>query len=313
MSRLRRIALGVLVVGGLGARNLSAQTVTIGYRISYLGNVNPPDVETIVDFVNPANLDGMVTTATFGWSMSPCPAAAKIKFFRPQGRFETFPDYVFIAERGPFGVDQPLRVPGPTVDAPVIQTVSLDPPVPIRQGDVIAITNLTTCGGPVYHLPTVVIDGGVPYSFAVPGDVTGTLPSGQTRSRDRGVFVTATGPSPALALLRGRFAITLDAVDPRTHTAAVGVPTKLGDGAGYFSLPAFTGDPTFPEVTVKMADATSLPALGGQFWFFYAPLTDVEYTLAVRDQVNGTIRTYGNSPGNPGQLCGGVDTSAFPP
>ena len=85
-----------------------------------------------------------------------------------------------------------------------------------------------------------------------------------------------------------------------------------GDIAGYFSLPDFTGDPRFPEVTVKMVDATRSPALGGDFWFFHAPLTDVQYTLTVKDQHTGAVKTYSNSSASPSQLCGGVDTSAFP-
>jgi hypothetical protein len=90
------------------------------------------------------------------------------------------------------------------------------------------------------------------------------------------------------------------------------VPNRLRDGAGYFSLPDFTGDPTFPEVMVKMVDASRVPAFGGDFWFFHAPLTDVQYTLTVKDQKTGAVRTYSNTSGNPGQLCGAADTSAFP-
>lgn len=45
--------------------------------------------------------------------------------------------------------------------------------------------------------------------------------------------------------------------------------------------------------------------------FFRSPLTDVTYTLTVRDQFTGATRAYTNGPGSPGQLCGGVDTSAF--
>jgi hypothetical protein len=87
-----------------------------------------------------------------------------------------------------------------------------------------------------------------------------------------------------------------------------------GDRVGYFSLPAFTGDPAFPEVVLKMADATGAPApFGGSFWVFHAPLTDVGYTLTITDQMRGTVRVYTNTPSSPGQLCGGVDTSAFPP
>jgi len=93
---------------------------------------------------------------------------------------------------------------------------------------------------------------------------------------------------------------------------AAGVPNPLGSSAGFFSLPDFTGDPTFPEVTVKMVDATGSPALGGDFWFFHAPLTDVQYTLTVEDRTTGAVKTYSNGSSSSGQLCGGVDTSAFP-
>ncbi len=63
-----------------------------------------------------------------------------------------------------------------------------------------------------------------------------------------------------------------------------------------------------------MADATvSEPPFGGSIWFFYAPLTDVKYTLTVFDQLRGGApRSYSNVSGGPGELCGGADTEAFP-
>ena len=87
----------------------------------------------------------------------------------------------------------------------------------------------------------------------------------------------------------------------------------LTTSAGYFSLPDFTGDSTFPEVMVKMVDATGAPDVGGDFWFFQAPLTDVSYSITVTDQRIGAVRTYTSSSASPGQLCGGVDTNAFRP
>jgi hypothetical protein len=101
-------------------------------------------------------------------------------------------------------------------------------------------------------------------------------------------------------------------MNPRNGAVTFGVPNPLGDSAGYFSLPDFTGDPTFPEIMVKMVDATGSPALGGDFWFFHSPLTDVQYTLTVTDQATLAVRTYTNTSGSPGQLCGAADTSAFP-
>jgi hypothetical protein len=112
-----------------------------------------------------------------------------------------------------------------------------------------------------------------------------------------------------LSLLGGRFRATLSATDPRTGRIAEGQAIPRADGFGYFSLPAFTGNPSFPEVLVKMTDATALP--GGRFWVFHTGLTDVEYNLTVTDQVTGAVRTYRRNAPARSELCGQADTSAF--
>jgi hypothetical protein len=94
-------------------------------------------------------------------------------------------------------------------------------------------------------------------------------------------------------------------LDGRPAEALSGFPLAI-------SLPDFTGDPTFPEVMIKMVDARASPALGGDFWFFHAPLTDVQYTIMVTDTFTGAVKTYTNDSVNPGQLWGEADTSAFP-
>lgn len=307
MSRIPRRAL-LLSLAFLPALSM-AQPVVVGQRLIVGPSVNPPGVETEVDLYSPANLIGQLTQATFGWSHGPCPAAVKIKFFRPappNGNPFTF--FSFIAERGPFDVSQPTSTP-----PVVIQTVTLDPPVSVLPGDLIAITNLTQCGGPLFNSQ---FQGGIPpapsSSFAVPGDATGEIQQPSTSTFSPGVLVVATGDVPGLLLL-ARFQITLDATDPRTGRVTTGTPNAISTTAGYFSLPEFTGDPTFPEVTVKMVDATRT-ALDGTFWFFHAPLTDVQYTLTVKDLTSGVSRTYASpSSSPPDQLCGGVDTSAFLP
>jgi hypothetical protein len=287
-----------------------AQTLSIGIGLVYAGNDSRQGIRTILDTEATANLDGQLTTAVFEWSASPCPAAVKIKIFRPSASLFfldfTLPDsFSFVAERGPFDVTAPVL--GGTY---AFQVVTLSPPVDVQAGDVIAITRLTTCGGPVFQEPPRPFfccpPGG---SFSVPGDVTSSVSN--PRSFDPWVGISATGNTTEFGLLRGRFVTSLVATDPRTGVTSQGVPNALHDGAGFFSLPAFTGDPRFPEVMVKMVDATGSPALGGDFWFFHAPLTDVQYTLTVKDQTTGVIRTYSNTSGSPAQLCGGVDTSAF--
>jgi hypothetical protein len=112
-----------------------------------------------------------------------------------------------------------------------------------------------------------------------------------------------------LSLLGGRFRATIRATDPRTGRIAEGAAIPRADGFGYFSLPGFTGDPSFPEVFVKMVDGRAQP--GNSFWVFHTGLTDVAYTLTVTDQVTGAVRTYVRSAADGTRLCGSADTTAF--
>jgi hypothetical protein len=245
----------------------------------------------VIDLDFGATADGQLNIATFVWTVAPCPAAVKIKFFRPDGPTVRYRD-----ERGPFDV---------VLSA---QTVSLSPPVSINRGDLIGITSLTSCGAPTIHNG----NRGSGY-FVAGGDLKQDVTPPAFLPPPTGQVNVLASNAPALSLLNGRFAVTLVATNPRTARQTTGTSILGSDRFGSFSLPEFTGDPTFPEVIVKMADATALaPPLGGSFWFFYSSLTDVQYTLTVTDQVSGKTRTYSNTPGGPGQLCGGADTSAFP-
>ncbi len=132
-----------------------------------------------------------------------------------------------------------------------------------------------------------------------------------------GVFSYTVAPpcTPAanqLCLIDGGFRVTLEATDPRTGRTGVGQAIPQGNRHGAFSLPSFTGDPTFPEVVVKMLDATGVPPpLGGFFWLFHTGLTDLQYTLTVTDMLTGAVKTYQNDRSDPGKLCGAADTAAF--
>jgi photosystem II stability/assembly factor-like uncharacterized protein len=136
-----------------------------------------------------------------------------------------------------------------------------------------------------------------------------TNEDGAASSNEPGARLAASSGAE-LALLNGRFRAFLRATDPRTGRIGEGAALSRADGFGYFSLPAFTGDPSFPEVFVKMTDATGLA--GGGFWVFHTGLTDVGYTLTVTDTATGAVKTYRReAPTGPG-LCGQADTSAFP-
>jgi hypothetical protein len=111
-----------------------------------------------------------------------------------------------------------------------------------------------------------------------------------------------------LELLSGRFRVTVAAIDPWTGDPVAGVAIPQSDHFGYFSLPALTGDATFPEVFVKMLDATWLPDGDGDFWVFESGLTSLPYTLTVTDIATGASRTYRNEPVDPARLCGSADT-----
>jgi photosystem II stability/assembly factor-like uncharacterized protein len=116
-------------------------------------------------------------------------------------------------------------------------------------------------------------------------------------------------PDPGTLVLDAAhpFTITLTATDQRTGRTGPGVPTQVNDLWGYFSLPAITNNPNNPEVFVKMLDGT---ALNGSYWFFYGGLTDLEYTLTVKEDATGLTKTYTKPAGSE---CGGSDTAAFGP
>ncbi|MEO8430123.1 MAG: hypothetical protein ABI592_01350 [Acidobacteriota bacterium] len=290
MARRSAVLLCVILLGGGLAAGDQFYVGVVGS-----GGLPIPDpgVQTYLQTGYPANHDGAVNEAGFWWSESPCPGAVKLKFFRPSGG-----RYIFLGQRGPFDV---------TVGQ---ETVSLDPPMRLRKGDLIALTKLTECGSPVtagQAAPAGVTPPPLPPYFRVDGDVvTDIVPSIPVPVTGPAVYVHA--EDRGLALLHGRFVVFLSATNPRTNGTTSGYAVPLGDRAGYFSLPDFTEDPSFPEIVVKMVDATGSPSLGGGFWFFHAPLTDVDYLISVVDTQHSAVRTYTSSSGTPGLLCGGVDT-----
>jgi hypothetical protein len=114
-----------------------AQTLTIGNLPPNPNFGFTQSPVTLIDLSNAANASGNLTNASFTWSATPCPAAAKIKFFRPTpaGGFS------FLAERGPYNVTS------------LTSFVILSPPVAVEAGDLIGITRLTPCGTPVGQTP----------------------------------------------------------------------------------------------------------------------------------------------------------------
>jgi hypothetical protein len=101
-----------------------------------------------------------------------------------------------------------------------------------------------------------------------------------------------------LCLGNGRFAVSVDWANPGNNTSGVGgaVPLSAVTGAFYFT------DPSNLELLTKLLD------FGDRIAFFYGTLSDLQYTLAVRDTVSGKVQSYHNAAGT---FCGGLDNHAF--
>ena len=67
---------------------------------------------------------------------------------------------------------------------------------------------------------------------------------------------------------------------------------------------AFSGYSPPISITLQV-DATQFD---GHYWVFYGGLTDLEYTLRVRERSTGRVRTYFKPAGD---ACGGFDTGSF--
>ncbi len=101
-----------------------------------------------------------------------------------------------------------------------------------------------------------------------------------------------------LCLGSGRFAVSVDWANPGNSTSGRGgaVPLSAVTGAFYFT------DKSNLELLTKVLD------FGDRIAFFYGTLSDLEYTLTVRDTVGGTVQSYHNAAGT---FCGGLDNHAF--
>jgi sugar lactone lactonase YvrE len=129
--------------------------------------------------------------------------------------------------------------------------------------------------------------------------------NGQESAAESGERTQTACASNELCFNGGRFVATLTATDPRTGRTGEGLSIPQSDLFGYFALPDLTGNPSNPEVFVKLLDGRPF---NGRYWVFYGGLTDLGYTLIVTDRETGATRTYEKEPY---LLCGGADTSAF--
>lgn len=133
--------------------------------------------------------------------------------------------------------------------------------------------------------------------------LTASNASGQS-STSQAVTVTSSG---VLRLNAAHsFDVTLTATNQRTGASGSGVVIGQNDVYGYFSLPTLSGNAGNPEVIVKMVDAS---AIGLNYWVFYGTMTDLQYTISVKENATGVVKTYSQNPNAP---SGQFDTSGFP-
>ena len=81
-------------------------------------------------------------------------------------------------------------------------------------------------------------------------------------------------PPPALELHNGKFAATVQFVDPRNGLSGMAHPVPLTEASGSFWF--FTAGNV--ELTIKILDGRGV---NGAYWLFIASLTNVEYTVEI--------------------------------
>ncbi len=129
--RLHRSFIPVLAVLSVFSASAIAQVLEMGNTVGSPNSddVAIADIRTDIDLVRPATATGSIDSATFDWTNTACSSAVKIKVFRRHGD-----DLTFVAERGPFDVNA----------SPM--TVTLAPPIPVEQGDLLGIARVADCG-----------------------------------------------------------------------------------------------------------------------------------------------------------------------
>jgi PKD repeat protein len=148
------------------------------------------------------------------------------------------------------------------------------------------------------------------HSYANPGGYPVTLTVTSSRGSATSSRILSVTASETLRLMNSHpFDITLTARDPRTGTTGTGQVVSQNDIYGTFSIPAITGNAGNPEVIVKMVDASGI---GQSYWVFYGALTDLTYTLSVREVATGMTKSY-NDARVGSTVCGSFDTSGFGP
>jgi ELWxxDGT repeat protein len=125
-------------------------------------------------------------------------------------------------------------------------------------------------------------------------------PAIRTRGDERQASTACRPSAPQLCLQGSRFAVTVAWQDFKGHKGH-GTAVDLSGDTGYF----WFFNAANVELVLKVLDGRPL---NGKFWVFYGALSNVAYTITVRDTVTGHVRTYTNPLG---EFASVGDTSAF--
>lgn len=168
---------------------------------------------------------------------------------------------------------------------------------------------LALCTAPdeydIYGKLSVAWDGGGSASSRL-RDHLDPVGGGATRSLD-GVDAQGGGggggnPGPCaagtLCLLNNRFEAKVNWTNQYNGSSGAGIPGKFSDASGYF----YFTDPANLELIIKVLDFG-----GGTVKVFYSQLTDLQFTIALRETATGRTKSYSNGPSN----CGAIDQSFY--
>ncbi len=107
--------------------------------------------------------------------------------------------------------------------------------------------------------------------------------------------------SETLCLNGGRFEVTVTWSAPHQGTSGHGMARSVTGDTGYMWFFSESN----VELIVKVLDGRTF---NNHFWVFYGALSNVQYTITVRDTQTGSIRTYENPDGH---QASSADTVAF--
>lgn len=149
-----------------------------------------------------------------------------------------------------------------------------------------AVCKAGACGG-----------GGTPPPPPNPTPSTTTTTMQQPPASNPPSYISNCSHPGTLCLLGGRYQLAATWHNQFSNTSGNATAVRNTDVSGFFHF----GDPSNIELITKVLN------FNGTIKVFYGQLTNLRFTLYVRDSRTGTTRAYQNTPGD----CGGLDNNAF--